>query len=323
MEQRWQNARAIAIIFFFWLLVVSNDASLGDRWTRIVSSRGGAWKNSTEQERNDSQGNDDDTSPIATISSQQMNHRKMKSLQLTTDLTKLRAGEQREQEETIYAGNQATNVSTLEGKRLQFFDRMAWISEMWMRKEHDASVHSSDANLTAITPESDLRLPERHFHIVTTATLPWFTGTAVNPLLQAAYLHRKTQEVNNSTGQWVTLVVPWLELQQDQEQLYGQVFPTQQEQEDYIRSWLRDKAGMSDAANPETGLRILFYPARYHSGLCSIFAMGDLLNMIEEKGGPMDVCVLSEPEHVNWFRAPGDGWTMKYKFVVGIVHTST
>ncbi|GAX24032.1 hypothetical protein FisN_26Lh102 [Fistulifera solaris] len=199
---------------------------------------------------------------------------------------------------------------------------MAWVSEMWMRKEHDASLHSSNTNVTAITPESDLRLPDRHFHIVTTAALPWFTGTAVNPTLRAAYLHRKAQEINNSTDQWVTLVVPWLELPQDQKQLYGEIFSTQQEQEEFIRSWLSDKAGMPDVADPETGLRILFYPARYHSGLCSIFAMGDLLHMIEEKGGPMDVCILEEPEHVNWFRAPGDGWTMKYKFVVGIVHTN-
>jgi digalactosyldiacylglycerol synthase len=319
MEQRWRNARSITILFCFWLLVASNDASLGERIAHLVPSRGGAFSNTTEQEETESMCHDE------SILFPLINHSHTKSLEATTSdsiIKKTKQSTEDESEEMVYTESPLTSARTLERKRLQFFDRMAWVSEMWMRKEHDASLHSSNANLSAITPESDLRLPARHFHIVTTAALPWFTGTAVNPTLRAAYLHRKTQEINNSTDQWVTLVVPWLELPQDQKQLYGEIFSTQQEQEEYMRSWLRDKAGMPDAADPESGLRILFYPARYHSGLCSIFAMGDLLNLIEEKGGSMDVCILEEPEHVNWFRAPGDGWTIKYKFVVGIVHTS-
>jgi hypothetical protein len=27
-------------------------------------------------------------------------------------------------------------------------------------------------------------------------------------------------------------------------------------------------------------------------------------------------------QHCNWFRAPGDGWTRKFHYVVGVVHTN-
>ena len=48
--------------------------------------------------------------------------------------------------------------------------------------------------------------------------------------------------------------------------------------------------------------------------------MGDLTALIDEDKA--DVCVLEEPEHLNWYRAPGDSWTTKFKYVVGVVHTN-
>ena len=270
--------------------------------------------------------------------------------------------QQDDENETIIISDDGTNVndddsittSTMERRRLLFLDRIALISASWMRREHDAKVtmlqgrdkqqqqqqqrssSSSMDDLNAITAQSDLSLPGRHFHIVTTAALPWFTGTAVNPLLRAAYLHRRTVAINNNNNnssnnsnnttalspatvdatttaataaatntnttqsphhRFVTLVVPWLELPEDQQDLYGHVFENPAAQEAYIRNWLKEQAEMPDVACSETGLHIVFYPARYHAGLRSIFAMGDMLRVIEEENTPLDVCVLEEPEH--------------------------
>ena len=353
-------------------------------------------------------------------------------------------------------------------KRTQFLDRIAILASSIMRKDRSTlnlydsynsnlnnnnnknaatepsnkdgsrptapnSRNDPNIDVNGITPQSDLTIPGRYIHIVTTAALPWFTGTAVNPLLRAAYLHRTTQQINrcrsnetnerlsssstptvttttttttatNTTNRWVTLVIPWLELPEDQMMLYnGRTFANCSEQEQYIRDWLRDEADMADVACPQTGLQIVFYPGRYHPGLGSIFAMGDIIESIVNStdtnittnihhhnnthvgtnmtnstttthetdrttsrddaictepdiwsgmSSPettstfsdddrrtwedpvlsssittsppvLDICVLEEPEHCNWYRAPGDGWTKRFNYVVGIVHTST
>lgn len=179
------------------------------------------------------------------------------------------------------------------------------------------------------TEESDLKnkIYERNFHIVTTAALPWFTGTAVNPLLRAAYLLRRSREDYESQKSssemkeetrysfrksWVrtehtpeqtisnvTLVIPWLIDEKDRKQVYGsRKFDREEDQEFFIRSWLRESAHLPEEAHPITGIKIMFYPSRYHSGLGSIFAMGDICSLIHDEDA--DVCILEEPEHLNW-----------------------
>jgi hypothetical protein len=66
----------------------------------------------------------------------------------------------------------------------------------------------SDDQLSAIVPTSDISDFNRTIWIVTTAALPWMTGTAINPLLRAAYLARSRE--NNK----VFLMVPWLDVEQ-------------------------------------------------------------------------------------------------------------
>jgi hypothetical protein len=202
-------------------------------------------------------------------------------------------------------------------QRKKFFNRVARVSTMLLRREKDARLLKDGHNVTDIeddsdeeednvvvddevTAQSDLTRPGRYIHIVTTASLPWFTGTAVNPLLRAAYLHERLEQINQDANvthaqgksSWVTLVIPWLELPEDQQKIYhGQVFESPKEQETYVRNWLRDQAGMPDAAD---NLNLVFYPARYHEDLGSVFAMGDIIQQLPQD--ELDVCVLEEPE---------------------------
>ncbi|VAH47697.1 unnamed protein product [Triticum turgidum subsp. durum] len=147
----------------------------------------------------------------------------------------------------------------------------------------------------------------RHVAIVTTASLPWMTGTAINPLFRAAYLAR-------STMQKVTLVVPWL-CKSDQQLVYPDniTFCSPEEQETYIRNWLQERLGF--AAN----FKISFYPGKFSKERRSIIPAGDTSEFISS--GEADIAILEEPEHLNWYHH-GKRWTDKFNHVIGVVHTN-
>ncbi|XP_078172497.1 digalactosyldiacylglycerol synthase 1, chloroplastic-like isoform X2 [Carex rostrata] len=148
---------------------------------------------------------------------------------------------------------------------------------------------------------------KRHMAIVTTASLPWMTGTAVNPLFRAAYLAKVTQ-------QDVTLLVPWLS-KPDQELVYPNniTFSSPEEQQGYIRNWLQERLGF------EADFKISFYPAKFSKERRSIIPAGDTSQFIPSKEA--DIAILEEPEHLNWYHH-GKRWTDKFNHVIGVVHTN-
>ncbi|XP_060177087.1 digalactosyldiacylglycerol synthase 1, chloroplastic-like [Lycium barbarum] len=148
---------------------------------------------------------------------------------------------------------------------------------------------------------------KRHVAIVTTASLPWMTGTAVNPLFRAAYLAK-------SEKQNVTLLVPWL-CKSDQELVYPNqlTFSSPEDQELYIRNWLEERIGF------KANFKISFYPGKFAKERRSILPAGDTSQFIPSRDA--DIAILEEPEHLNWYHH-GKRWTDKFNHVVGIVHTN-
>ena len=177
-------------------------------------------------------------------------------------------------------------------------------------KELAAELEASEALKKASrgkdAPRS-VREPGRSVAIVTTATLPWMTGTAVNPLLRAAYLARRG--IHD-----VTLVIPFLAPNEQKLVHPGMIFNTPEEQGEYVNKWVEERCGFK----PQ--MKLSFYPGRYATDKYSIIPVGDLTSYIPGDR-ESDIAVLEEPEHLNWYHS-GERWTDKFKHVVGIVHTN-
>ncbi|KAK1389707.1 Digalactosyldiacylglycerol synthase [Heracleum sosnowskyi] len=167
--------------------------------------------------------------------------------------------------------------------------------------------HCYEGGLWTDSTKHDVSDGKRHVAIVTTASLPWMTGTAVNPLFRAAYLSK-------SAMQNVTLLVPWL-CRADQELVYPNnlTFGSPEEQELYIRRWLEERVGF------KADFKISFYPGKFSKERRSIMPAGDTSQFISSKDA--DIAILEEPEHLNWYYH-GKRWTDKFNHVVGIVHTN-
>ena len=161
---------------------------------------------------------------------------------------------------------------------------------------------------------SDLSDPSRTIWIVTTAALPWRTGTAVNPFLRALYFVRRRlhlYKVNNETTSKentrkgkVTLVIPWLLDLDDAQKLYGdRITQTGQEGKEQQLEWIKNYADEKCNMKEEMEyLDILFYNAAYWPAFGSIFPTVDICSLIP--GDEADVAILEEPEHLNWMRVP-------------------
>ncbi|KAG0465086.1 hypothetical protein HPP92_019250 [Vanilla planifolia] len=150
-------------------------------------------------------------------------------------------------------------------------------------------------------------LEKQHIAIYTTASLPWMTGTAVNPLFRAAYLAKNGDKE-------VTLVIPWLSLN-DQELVYPNniTFNSPSDQEKYIRQWLGERIDFTSR------FKICFYPGKFSKEMRSILPVGDITECISDEEA--DVAVLEEPEHLTWYHH-GRKWKSKFRRVVGVVHTN-
>lgn len=206
---------------------------------------------------------------------------------------------------------------------------------------------AEDEHSAMPTEVSNLADPNRRICIVTTAALPWMTGTAVNPLLRALYLARGRPK------HYVTLMIPWLEDAKSRTKLYGKgrKFHTSCDQEAWVRDFCRTRA---NCIEEETNLRIQWYDAVYHEAFGSIFPSVDICSLVPHDLA--DIAILEEPEHLNWFRVPKEkeevpkdkkdslfmtaddkqaaklekeqeieeqlGWAHKFRHVVGILHTN-
>eukprot|EP00850_Spirogloea_muscicola_P011713 SM000073S21489 [mRNA] locus=s73:545398:552936:- [translate_table: standard] len=151
---------------------------------------------------------------------------------------------------------------------------------------------------------------DRLITIITTACLPWLTGTSINPLLRGAYL----EQHHNAR---VTLLFPWIPCEQ-QVAVYGRgsTFESQEQQAAFVRAWIEKRLSV------KTKFRIQFYDAQYDPRKRSIMPTdrSDITVLIHKSEA--DVAVLEEPEHLCWYHFIGPRWRTKFKLVVGVAHTN-
>ena len=205
------------------------------------------------------------------------------------------------------ADSAASTIATMDERR-RSADFAASSSRPTATGESDASFERTTRRSTdGVGSRKSLREPGRSVAIVTTASLPWMTGTAVNPLLRAAYLSKRGAHD-------VTLVVPWLPPAEQALIHPSMIFQTPEAQAAYVRQWVKERCGFEP-----TNMKLDFYPGRYATDKYSIIPVGDVSSYITSK--KRDVAILEEPEHLNWYHS-GSRWSDTFEHVVGVVHTN-
>jgi hypothetical protein len=132
--------------------------------------------------------------------------------------------------------------------------------------------------------------------VVTTAALPWRTGTSVNPLWRAVYLAED--------GHKVTLLIPWLDDVAARKKLYGSqnFFPggSNEQREWLFTNYFNKYQEEKNLQSENFTLQIQFWKGTYQESFGSIFPIEDICSLIPSDEA--DVAILEEPEHLNWFR---------------------
>ena len=138
--------------------------------------------------------------------------------------------------------------------------------------------------------------------IVTTASLPWLTGTSIIPLFHAVYLRRH--------GYKTTLYLPWLPPSKQHHCFTHNRFYSEEEQRQYIVGWL---AGDLRPFCPE----IRFYPSVYVKPIESIGPLNNLDRLIDAH----DLLILEEPEHL-FAPYPWSRIKKNRSHVIGVIMTN-
>jgi len=218
-------------------------------------------------------------------------------------------------EDAIVVRTKASSIAT---GSYSYFDcgTKATIEDLLLRRTEP---EEEEDGLDDTMPFSDLSDVSRSIWIVTTAALPWMTGTAVNPFLRALYFVRRrlhlyknnskearsqsqSQDINQAGK--VTLVIPWLLDLNDAQKLYGShITKSGQEGKEQQLQWIRNYSDVQCSMKEEMQhLNILFYNAAYWTAFGSIFPTVDICSLIPNDEA--DVAILEEPEHLNWMRVP-------------------
>jgi digalactosyldiacylglycerol synthase len=138
------------------------------------------------------------------------------------------------------------------------------------------------------------------FSVVTTSSVPWFTGTSINTMWRAATLQR--------LGYRVAYVVPWISFG-DQGRCFGE---SRFASEPVMREWLGEEVFRRTGSRVD----IYTYPARYVAAWGSIMPFSSPAKSIPPSG----VCVLEEPERL--FGTVSDIGGVRAAFTLGIIHTN-